>query len=148
MYNDHKHNAYLSQQALKHSWLTGLSATDHDLSASLRKHRVKARISLAVTRISLARRIEALKLEEARAAEAPDESDIPADAGKAADEALGSRDTPVFTMQSRISRAAKADIFRAVVLAKTKEMRQQQETLKLEKSASANIHDRTESDSR
>jgi len=89
-----------------------------------------------------------LKLEEARAAEAPEESDIPADAGRAADEALGSRDTPVFTMQSRISRAAKADIFRAVVLAKTKEMRHQQETLKLEKTASVHIPDRTGSGSK
>jgi len=54
----------------------------------------------------------------------------------------------VFTMQSRISRAAKADIFRAVVLAKTKEMRHQQETLKLEKTASTHIRDRTGSGSK
>lgn len=92
--------------------------------------RVKARLRLAIQRVQLAKRIEALKAQDDT-----DDHDIPSDANHAADEALSSRDAPSLT-QGRLSRAAKADIFRAVVLAKTKEMRLNEETENNERKAS------------
>jgi len=72
--------------------------------------------------VQLAKRIESLKHQEG---EDPDH-DIPQDAHAAADQALSDPNAPPLK-QGRLSRAIKADIFRAVVLAKTREMKQQQE---------------------
>ena len=80
----------------------------------------------------MAKRIEDLKHQEE-----PDDADFPDDASSAADEALGSEESSeaVSAGKSRLSKAVKGDIFRAVVLAKTRELRQQKETETAEKTA-------------
>lgn len=78
---------------------------------------------LAVQRVQLARRIETLKMQEGE----DSDHDIPQDAHAAADQALSDPNAPKLG-QGRLSRALKADIFREIVLAKTREMRQQAET--------------------
>lgn len=95
----------------------------------LRSRKIKARLRLGIERVKLAQRIEALKREEGN-----EDEDLPQDANRAADEALSSMDSKMST-KDRLSRAAKADIFRAVVLAKTKEMRDQKENDEMEKTA-------------
>ncbi|KAI9668890.1 MAG: hypothetical protein M1831_000960 [Alyxoria varia] len=123
-----------SKQALQHRWLTGLTATDHNIVSELRSRRIKARLRLGVERVKLAKRIDDLKIEEDN-----EEGDIPDDAASAADEALGSEESAeaVKSGQSRLSKAVKGDIFRAVVLAKTKELKQQKETENIEKTVAS-----------
>lgn len=120
-----------SKQALQHRWLTGATATDHDVVSELRSRRIKARIRMGIQRVQLAKRIEKIK-DQAE----PDDNDLPEDATKAADEALASHEAAPMNAKSRISRAMKADIFRAVVLAKTKELREQKEQEESEKTVS------------
>lgn len=96
--------------------------------------RTKARLRLGVQRVQLAKRIEMLKKQEG---DDPDH-DIPVDAHHAADEALSDPNAPKL-QKGRLSRAIKADIFRAVVLAKTKEIRQQQEAEQKEKAKRASL---------
>jgi len=79
----------------------------------------------------LAKRIESLKSQEG---DDPDH-DIPQDAHAAADQALSDPSRPPL-QQGRLSRAIKADIFRAVVLAKTREMREKADAEAKEKRAS------------
>lgn len=93
--------------------------------------RAKTRLRLGVQRVQLAKRIESLRHQEG---DDPDH-DIPKDAHEAADQALSDPNAPKL-QKGRLSRAVKADIFRAVVLAKTREMRQQAETEAHEKRAS------------
>lgn len=112
--------------------MTGLTASDHDIVKELRSRRIKARLRLGVERVKLAKRIDDLKREEEA-----DDADFPDDASSAADEALGSEEsvTEMSSGKSRLSKAVKGDIFRAVVLAKTKELRQQKETESVETAA-------------
>ena len=84
---------------------------------------------LGVERVKLAQRISKLKADTT----GDEEEDLPQDPSRAADEALSPRDS--MSTRDRLSRAAKADIFRAVVLAKTKEMRQMKETETMEQNA-------------
>lgn len=93
--------------------------------------RARARLQLAVRRLQLAKRIENLKAQEG---DDPDQ-DMPQDAHAAADQAFSDPNKPPL-QQGRLSRALKADIFRAVVIAKTKEMKAQQEAEANEKRAS------------
>ncbi|KAI9727922.1 MAG: hypothetical protein M1828_005327 [Chrysothrix sp. TS-e1954] len=120
-----------STQALQHRWLSGATATDHDLVKELRSRRIKARMRLGIERVKLTQRISVLKADT----QGDEEEDLPQDASRAADEALSSRDAKPLSTKDRMSRAAKADIFRAVVLAKTKEMRQLKETETMEQNA-------------
>lgn len=112
--------------------MTGLTASDHDLVKELRSRRIKARLRLGVERVKLAKRIDDLKHEEEGG-----DGDFPDDASSAADEALGSEESAsaVTSGQSRLSKAVKGDIFRAVVMAKTREMKEQKETETVEKTA-------------
>ena len=108
----------LPQEALKHHWLTGVSATDKDLVKELRSRQVKARLKIAVQRIQLAKRIELLKQQESLS---NSESDMPQSPVDAANEAFAGKGS------SLLSRKLKGDIFRAVVLAKAKEIKAQKE---------------------
>lgn len=114
-----------SQEALKHRWLTGSTATNKDLVEKLRSRQVRNRLRLAIARVQLAKRIESLQREAEQA------DDIPASPNDAALEAFPGRGG------SALSRKLKGDIFRAVVLAKAKEMRAQQESEEAEKAALA-----------
>ena len=88
--------------------------------------------------VKLANRIEALKAQEAD----PENSDIPQDATLAADQsrlnptgAVGADGQPEGRRQ--LSRAIKSAIFREVVLAKVREMKQQEETQRKTEEAAA-----------
>lgn len=83
--------------------------------------------------MKLANRIEKIRKEEA--ADDADMDDVPGDAEKAADMALQSPDGAAKVKDGQMSRAQQADIIRAVVFAKSKEMRTLQETEALEKAA-------------
>ena len=119
----HPDRRLTSQQALRHVWLTGTTASDHNIVADLKSRMVKNRLRLGIERVKLAQRIEKLRKEEGTHEE---DDDIPEDAERAADQALSPGTES--SAKSRFSRAMKADIFRAVVLAKTREMREQKAT--------------------
>ncbi len=116
------------QEALRHSWLTGENATDHNFAPAIRARMAKARLRKGVEAIKLQNRIEALKMQEDDDGE---EDDIPADAKAAAGEALasppGSAGPPSPQMGKRsLSKIAKGAIFREVVLAKVRAMKEEE----------------------
>lgn len=86
--------------------------------------------------VKLANRIEALKAQE----EDPENSDMPKDATSAADQSRrsnsGSENGGEQGGKRNLSKAVKSAIFREVVLAKVREMKEQEETLKVAKEAS------------
>ena len=124
-----------SEQALHHSWLSGLTATDHDLVKTLRSRRIKTRMRLAIERVRLTNRIEAIRRQEEE-----EDTDIPSNAEHAADEALQSPDGAAKTKVGGMSRAQQADILRSVVLAKAREEKENKETQKLEQHAAVTGH--------
>ncbi|KAJ5539420.1 hypothetical protein N7513_007752 [Penicillium frequentans] len=62
-----------SEDALKHEWLTGESASDRDLLPEIRAYIAKARLRRGIEIVKLANRIEALKMHD----EDEEEGDIP-----------------------------------------------------------------------
>lgn len=57
---------------MKHSWLSGETATDHDLLPDLRSYRTRMRLKRAIEVIKLRNRIKALKASD----EDPENSDM------------------------------------------------------------------------
>ncbi|ORY66229.1 calcium/calmodulin-dependent protein kinase [Pseudomassariella vexata] len=113
-----------SQQAMEHTWLRGESATDHNLLPEIKAYMAKARLKRGIELVKLANRIEALKMQE----DDPENPDFPDDAVTAA------RDSPKETTGSgkgRLTKAMKGAIFREVVMAKVREMKEQEQTLKV-----------------
>ncbi|KAK4673162.1 Calmodulin-dependent protein kinase cmk2 [Podospora pseudopauciseta] len=138
-----------SEQALAHPWLSGENATDHNLLPEISAYLTRARLRRGIEMVKLANRIEALKMQE----DDPDNSDMPKDATSAAnqtrhfqsgknaneegssggggssgekkegEQAVGEKRT--------LSKAIKGAIFREVVMAKVREMKEQEETLKV-----------------
>lgn len=119
-----------SHQALNHRWLTGDTATDHDLVKQLRSRRIKTRMRLAIERVKLANRIETIRKQGEK-----DDTDIPRDAQEAADHALQTPEGAEKTKDGQMSRAQQADILRTVVLAKSREMKTLAETEDMERQA-------------
>lgn len=131
-----------SQDALKHIWLTGETASDHDLLPEIRAYLAKAKLKRGIELVKLGNRIDALKLqEEDPEPGSPDANDIPSNAQNAAGLAvknsirgvspgrgLATGDSPE---KRRLSSAAKSAIFREVVLAKVREMKEQEKSDKL-----------------
>ena len=103
--------------------------------------------------VKLANRIESLRLQDTDS-DAPDSTDIPANAPNAAGLAVKNQQrgispgrglaTDAAPPKSIKSRAAKSAIFREVVLAKVREMKEQKETQKLVADATA-AHERRKS---
>jgi calcium/calmodulin-dependent protein kinase I len=146
-----------SEEALKHSWLTGLTATDHNLLPEIRAYVAKARLRRGVELVKLANRIESLKMQEDEEEGVPGEADMPANTLQAAGEALSagpvsgrglalpggdSSATPAEglggvggTQKKSLSRIARGAIFREVVLAKVREMKEIEERTKFEEQA-------------
>ena len=124
-----------SQQALGHSWLSGLTATDHDLVKTLRSRRIKTRMRLAIERVRLANRIETIRRQQEEG-----DTDIPANAEHAADEALQTPEGAMKTKEGHMSRAQQADILRSVVLAKAREEKELAENTAIEKEATKSGH--------
>ncbi|KUJ22291.1 calcium/calmodulin-dependent protein kinase [Mollisia scopiformis] len=140
-----------SKQALRHPWLSGENATDHNLLPEIRAYMAKARLRRGIELVKLANRIEALKIHEDESDQAPGESDVPADAKAAAGDALanpaGHSSTGLSTStaagsapggKKSLSNIAKGAIFREVVLAKVREMKESEKQLQVEKEATEN----------
>jgi calcium/calmodulin-dependent protein kinase I len=134
------------QQALKHVWLSGKTASDHNLLPEIRAYVAKARLKRGIELVKLANRIEALKMQEDEEDDVPGQADMPANAREAAGEAIAahSADKALTTKESatgsgkgpgRLSRIAKGAIFREVVLAKVREMKEQEARAEFEKKA-------------
>ena len=125
-----------SEEALKHTWLKGETATDHNLLPELRAYMAKARLKRGIEIIKLANRIEALKVQE------DDEDitsgvDVPSDAENAAKIAAapGGPAAGPKSAGRRLSKAARSAIFREVVLAKVREMKEQEQKDQVEREA-------------
>lgn len=129
-----------SKQALEHIWLTGQNATDHDLLPEIRSYMAKAKLKRGIELVKLANRIEALKIQEDNQDPgSPDASDIPANAPNAAALTVKNQQqrgvspgrglsTSTNTEKRSLSKAAKSAIFREVVLAKVREMKDAEKT--------------------
>lgn len=133
-----------SEEALQDTWLTGKTATDHNLLPEIRAYMAKARLKRGIEIIKLANRIESLRMQEEDETEVPGQADIPANAGEMAGEILNEQGTSsgrgLPTSDSpkekkSLSKIAKGAIFREVVFAK---VREEKEREKIEKLAEEN----------
>ena len=128
-----------SKAALQHIWLKGETASDHDLLPEIRSYMARAKLRRGIELVKLANRIESLKMQE----EGHEEGDttIPANAPKAAGLAvrnqlrgvspgkgLSTNDNPE---KMPLSKAAKGAIFKEVVLAHSRQVKDQEQSDKL-----------------
>ena len=131
-----------SAQALQHSWLKGESASDHDLLPEIRGYLAKAKLKRGIELVRLANRIEALKLQEDDSSDAADATDIPVNAKSAAGLAVKNQNergvspgrglaTSESSEKRSLSKIAKGAIFREVVLAKVRQMKEEENSKKL-----------------
>ncbi|KAI1815378.1 Pkinase-domain-containing protein [Poronia punctata] len=130
---------WTSQQALKHQWLSGETATDHNLLPEIKAYMAKARLRRGIELVKLSNRIEALKIQE----DDPENPDFPNDADAAAAEAQAAHLPAGETSprgKGRLGRAAKAAIFREVVLAKVREMRSEEQAAKVREEVEKEAH--------
>ncbi|KAM7194291.1 putative calcium calmodulin-dependent protein kinase [Naviculisporaceae sp. PSN 640] len=138
---------WTSEEALSHPWLSGETATDHNLLPEIRAYLTKARLRRGIEMVKLANRIEALKMQE----DDPENSDMPKDSTLAADQtrhfsprANSGSSTPKEESSGAgagagadgsgkrtLSKTIKGAIFREVVLAKVREMKEKEQTLKV-----------------
>lgn len=134
---------WTSSEALAHPWLSGENATDHNLLPEIKAYMARARLRRGIELVKLANRIESLKMQE----DDSEDSDMPTDSISAADQSrrspLPSPSLGPSTDNSSSSTAAGGDgkrslsktikgaIFREVVLAKVREMKEQEQTLKV-----------------
>lgn len=120
-----------SGQAMKHPWLSGESATDHNLLPEIRAFMAKARLRRGIEMVKLANRIEALKMQEDDAEDSDMPTwEVPDDAASPAPSA-SSTPKPAGEAKKNLSKKLKGAIFREVVLAKVREMKEQEQTLKV-----------------
>lgn len=130
-----------SQQAMKHVWLEGETATDHDLLPEMKKYLAKARLKRGIEIIKLANRIETLKMQQTEDGDDDLGDGVPSnateDAGRALAVAHGIAPKILVTSdgppKKSLSKLAKGAIFREVVLAKVREMKEQAERDKVQK---------------
>lgn len=112
----------------------------------IRAYVAKARLKRGIELVKLANRIEALKMQEDEEEDVPGEADMPANAREAAGEAIAAHsgekglatneNAPASKGPSRLSKIAKGAIFREVVLAKVREMKEEEARKDFEKKAS------------
>jgi len=124
-----------SERTLSHPWLSGENATDHNLLPEIKAYLTKARLRRGIELVKLANRIDALKMQE----EDPENSDMPKDSTLAADQSRGSPTSPTKAPAEKrtLSKTIKGAIFREVVLAKVREMKEQEQTLKVTEGATS-----------
>lgn len=111
----------------------------------IKAYMAKARLRRGIEIVKLANRIEMLKMQEDDEDDVPGQADVPADAKAAAGAALSGQDagsgpspsTPTREKRS-LSKIAKGAIFREIVFAKVREMKESEKQLKVEKEAQAN----------
>lgn len=132
-----------SEEALKHEWLTGESASDRDLLPEIRAYIARARLRRGIEIVKLANRIEALKMHE----EDEGEDDIPSPIAMASSEgeaepASGSNgeDSPGHSKKKSFGKIDRGAIFREVVLAKVREAKDNEEREKVEREAREKAH--------
>ncbi|CAI7612481.1 unnamed protein product [Penicillium pancosmium] len=126
-----------SDEALKHEWLTGESASDRDLLPEIRTYITRARLRRGIEIVKLANRIEALKMHEEDGESAEDIPSPVAMAESAEEESSANGDssaTPT-TKKRSLSKVARGAIFREVVLAKVREAKDNEEREKVEREA-------------
>lgn len=144
-----------SGEALKHRWLEGETASDHDLLPEIRSYMAKAKLKRGIELVKLANRIEQLKMqEETDNVDEKDASDIPANAATAAGATITNQEKGIETGKGlttnqasekrSLSKAAKSAIFKEVVLAKVREMKEKEQTDRLVADATA-AHERRKS---
>ncbi|RVX72508.1 Calcium/calmodulin-dependent protein kinase [Exophiala mesophila] len=127
-----------STAALKHIWLTGETASDHDLLPEIRAYLAKAKLKRGIELVKLANRIESLKLQAEDEPNSPDANDIPSNAQNAAGLAVQNQTRGVSpgrglttgesSAKAKLSSAAKGAIFKEVVLAKVREMKEKEKS--------------------
>jgi calcium/calmodulin-dependent protein kinase I len=119
------------------------------LLPEIKKYMAKARLRRGIELVKLANRIEALRMQEDEHEDVPGEADVPADAKAAAGAALASPDSSKGLSTSTaagsapggkksLGSIAKGAIFREVVLAKVREMKETEKRLQVEKEAQDN----------
>jgi calcium/calmodulin-dependent protein kinase I len=120
------HDRASSEQALADPWIAGRGATDHNILPEIKAYIARARLKRGVELVKLANRIEALKMQEDEEEDVPQEADVPADARRAAEEAVNhhhpdsARDglappqDQSATKKKSLSKMAKSAIFREV----------------------------------
>ncbi|KAI9684546.1 MAG: hypothetical protein M1822_005634 [Bathelium mastoideum] len=146
-----------SEEALKHVWLTGKSASEHNLLPEIKSWVTKARLRRGIELVQLKNRIEALRMETDETDEGM-EDDIPKDSESAAGQAAlhhhandGASDPnrlspgrPAHRRERSLSKIARSQIFREVVLAKVREMKRDQERQRVEKEATEHARESTQ----
>lgn len=130
-----------SKEVLKHIWLKGETASDHDLLPEIRSYIAKARLKRGIELVKLANRIEALKFQEDEEEDVPGEGDMPANIGESLGAALNTKGRAVSPgrglttsesaddgkgQKKSLSKIAKGAIFREVVLAKVREIKEKE----------------------
>ncbi|MCJ1402475.1 hypothetical protein MMC11_005695 [Xylographa trunciseda] len=132
-----------SEEALDDIWISGDTATDHNILPEIRAYMAKARLRRGIELVKLANRIEALKMQEDDDEDVPGEGDVPANATEAAGQALSAHHggpglaTSELPQKGRLSRMARGAIFREVVLAKVREMKEQKAAEAAKRSSSS-----------
>lgn len=130
----------VSQEALKHVWLSGENATDHNLLPEIKAYMAKARLRRGIEIIKLANRIEALRMQEDEEEDSAEQADVPENAKAAAGDALSrapaghatEANPPAGASKKTLSSIAKGAIFREVVLAKVREMKAADDAAQME----------------
>lgn len=127
-----------SEEALKDVWLTGNTATEHNLLPELRAYMAKTRLKRGIELVKLANRIEALRLQDDETDGSVNDGDVPTNAGEMVGHALTMTDRskpglecrpgPSGAGPGRLSRIARGAIFREVVLAKVRDIKEQKES--------------------
>jgi calcium/calmodulin-dependent protein kinase I len=117
------------------------------LIPEIKAYAAKARLKRGIELVRLANRIEALKMQEDEEEDVPGGADMPANSREAAGEALAahSTDKGLSTSEnpspskgpSRLSKIAKGAIFREVVMAKVREVKEKEAQAEFEKNAAA-----------
>lgn len=131
------HKRLSSEEALQDVWLTGKTATDHNLLPDFRAYMAKARLRRGIEVIKLANRIESLKMQD------PDgQDDFPGDSAEMAGQELAKPSTEPHGLSTTntgpkksLTNVAKGAIFREVVLAKVREEKEKVEGQKKQKEA-------------
>lgn len=109
---------------MKHPWLSGESATDHNLLPEIKAYMAKARLRRGIELVKLSNRIDALKLAE-------DDPENPDFADAQTEQTPEQKAMAAASGRGKLSKAMKSAIFREVVLAKVREMKEEEQTLKI-----------------
>ncbi|KAI9821431.1 MAG: hypothetical protein M1826_000667 [Phylliscum demangeonii] len=156
-----------SKEALRHVWLSGETATEHNLLPEIKAYMARARFRRGVEIVKLKNRLEALKMQEDEdmGLAGAGDADVPANANAAAAQAIGSKPAgtslsgppsadnsagaagaglkPEEDIRARPrrtpSRSTSGDLFREVVMVKLREDKELKERAKLEREATEKV---------